>query len=598
MTKLSTRLKPESAPLGEAWLRRTWRVAPVRTVWALLAPLITGLLFIPQAWWLARVLQQAIVDKVSVAALWPSVLFIAGLLILRAIISWSGERSASAASEAIKHRLRNALLHELLHRGPAWTQRHPSGELATAVMDHVEALDGYLQRYMAAAVAAVFLPLILSVAVFGVDWVVAVLLLCTAPLIPLFMALVGWGAESANQKHQQTLQRLSGIFGDRIKGLFTLTLFGQTAAEVDAVRRASVNLGQTTMKVLRIAFLSSAVLELFAALGVAGVAVYIGLSYLGMLGPSFSGFSLQHGLFCLFIAPEVYQPLRQLAASYHDRAQAKSAAHELEQLFVSLPSLAAKEGGVASESTTWPITQRIDLQAPDSTDFKRTGLMPLVLTATNLSLSVPGSFDALLESCSIRLRRGDSVAVVGASGSGKTTFLESLIGLRPRTSGDIVLYTRNETASADGMDHLSEVCMVGSTPFIALGTVAEALRLASPKATDEQLWRALEAVQLAEVLRSNAQGLQTSMGNRGFGFSGGQIHRLALARLFLSDASLILLDEPTAHLDSQTRDAVLDAIEAFCANRALVIATHDPVVAARMSSRWYLEEGILHGVKP
>lgn len=601
---------------GGAWLRQSWRVAPVATVWALLAPLVAGALFIPQAWWLASVLQQAIVDKVPVATLQPTIWLIAGLLILRALISCTGERCASVAAEAVKHRLRSNLLHTLLQRGPFWTRQHPLGELATAVIDHVEALDGYLQRYMAAAMAAVFLPLLFVIAVFGVDWIVGVLLLCTAPLIPLFMALVGWGAESANQKHQRSMQCLSGVFGDRIRGLFTLTLFGQTDREVAAVRQSSVALGQTTMKVLRIAFISSAVLELFAALGVAGVAVYIGLSYLGMLGLSFSGFSLQHGLFCLFIAPEFYQPLRQLAASYHDRAQAKSAVNELEQLLGDLPSLNEAKAFSPSDSrsTAAIATSTSDLVPTDlpsasmtaqeasllgqgltvhpAQEVEGVGPEPVVMRVENLSLSIPDGTVNLLQNQSFTLYRGDSVALVGESGSGKTTLLESIIGLRPRVSGTLHFYPQ---AGSTAHTRTHDICFVGSTPFVAIGTVADALRLANPAASDQQLWQALEAVQLSESVRSLPEGLMAPVGKRGFGLSGGQIHRLALARLFLTDASLVLLDEPTAHLDGQTRDAVLEAILAFCADRALVIATHDPVVAQRLDQQWQLQDAQLVG---
>lgn len=590
--------KNESSLKGERWLRHTARVDFLRAVWALAAPLLAGLLFIPQAWWLAEVLQLTVHRHISENELLRFLLLIAAVLVVRAIMVGTGERCASVLAETIKHRLRIALLGQLLHRGPVWTRRHPSGEWATAVIDHVEALDGYLQRYMAAAVAAVFLPVLLAVAVFWVDWVVALLLLLTAPLIPLFMALVGWGAQAANQKYQQRLLQLAGVFGDRVKGLFTLSLFGGAQAEAQRVRAASVELGHTTMKVLRIAFLSSAVLELFAALGVAGVAVYIGLSYLGMLGPHFSGFSLQHGLFCLLIAPEVYQPLRQLAASYHDRAQAKSAVQELEQLFVSLPELTAELSTLAVGSNALPLDQGISIHPAASVTTEGMGLMPRVLSAKDVSWVVPDTFNTLIEPTSFVLRKNDAVALVGESGSGKTTLLEGLLGFRPRASGQIILHSAKATSVIKQTLVLEDVCYVGATPFVTVGTVAEVLRLASPTATDEQLWEALKAVQMAEFVQARAQGLETQVGNRGFGFSGGQIHRLALARLFLSDASLVLLDEPTAHLDEITRDAVLEAVLAYCKNRALVIATHDPVVAACMASTWYIENQVLHGVKP
>src|SRR5690606_28881528 len=323
-----------------------------------------------------------------------------------------------------------------------------------------------------------------------------------------FMALVGWGAESANQKHQRSMQCLSGVFGDRIRGLFTLTLFGQTDREVAAVRQSSVALGQTTMKVLRIAFISSAVLELFAALGVAGVAVYIGLSYLGMLGLSFSGFSLQHGLFCLFIAPEFYQPLRQLAASYHDRAQAKSAVNELELLLGDLPALNETKEGVSVKSTgsvpsssAAPELSSLSLLAPLTTNQEASSLIdgitvqsasedqstrqkPVVMRVENVVLNTPDGSLNLLQNQSFTLYQGDSVALVGESGSGKTTLLESIMGLRPRLGGTIHFYPQKKSTVQTPSQY---ICFVGSTPFVAVGTIAEALRLANPTASDDQL---------------------------------------------------------------------------------------------------------------
>ncbi|NHC60824.1 thiol reductant ABC exporter subunit CydD [Paenalcaligenes suwonensis] len=579
---------------GGGWLAQSWRLAPRRMLWALCAPLLAGVLFLFQAWWLADILDRAVIGHAALQQLWPAISIVAGILLVRALLVWSGERAANSGTEHIKHWLRATLMQRLLDKGPAWSRLHPSGELTTALIDHVEALEGYLQRYMSAAVAAVFLPLLLAVVAMGVDIVVGLLLLLTAPLIPIFMALVGWGAEAANQKYHQALQRLSGVFGDRVKGVFTLVLFGRAKEEVAAVQQASQDLGKTTMKVLRIAFLSSAVLELFAALGVAGVAVYIGLSYLGMLGDNFTGMTLQQGLFCLFLAPEVYQPLRQMAASYHDRAQAKSAITSLEAIFKTLPAVPNKK--TAEHSHDEPSTEKwegvsVRLPMTDST-----GVTP-ILQVEGFSLMAPGTDTVLLKPVSFTVNKGESIALQGSSGSGKTTLLESVLGLRARHSGEVRLYTAGASQADSEHNFLPGVCLLSAHPFLSGETVEQVLRLAAPEATEAQMWQALANVDMDHVLRTQHAGLQTLLGTRGYGLSGGQLQRIALARLFLYEADLVLMDEPTAHLDARTRDVVLDAILAFCADKALIIATHDPAVAACLQQQWSLQDQTLSGVQ-
>lgn len=564
MTDSTFDVNPKSQ---QRWLSGLWRFSPWAMRWAIAAPLVAGLLLIAQAGLLAYTLDQAIRLRIAPADLWLSIVGIAIFIGVRATLIWSGEKAASHAAEYIKQQIRHQLFAQLLSRGPAWSKQTPAGSLTVAVLDQVQALDGYLQRFLPATIAAVFLPLAFAVAVLPVDWVVALLFLFTAPLIPVFMALVGVRAEAANQKHQQVLSRLSGVFADRIRGLFTLALLGRTADEVDSVRSASQALSKTTMKVLRIAFISSAVLELFAALGVAGVAVYIGLSYLGMLGSHFSGYSLQHGLFCLLLAPEVYNPLRQMAASYHDRATAKAAVQGLQQLYAQLPTLDAKPASVTVS------TLLLSAQARQPS---------LVLAAQQLSVQSPTGKPILLPT-DFELHRDQFIALMGASGIGKTSLLETLIGLRSYGSGQIQPYFDK-----------NQVVLIGQQPFMALGSIADFLRLANKKATDNQLWWALEQAQAADFIRQLPQGLETVLGARGHGVSGGQAHRIALARLFLCEPQLILLDEPTAHLDPQTRDAVLAAIFRFAKGRALLIATHDEAVANQLQQKWQLINQQLH----
>ena len=547
------------------WLSGVGRQAPVAMCWAVCAPLLEGVFLIIQAWFLANTLDQAIRLSVPPAQLLDPMLIIAGLIMLRAGINWSGEQAASHASETIKQQIRRQLFAILLAKGPAWSKQHPVGTLTVALLDQVQALDGYLQRYLPALIAAVIMPLAIAVVVLPVDWIVALLFVVSAPAIPFFMALIGMRAEAANQQHQQVLSRLSGVFSDRLRGLFTLSLLGRTEDEVESVRSASAGLSQTTMKVLRIAFLSSAVLELFAALGVAGVAVYIGLSYLGMLGSHFTGFTLQHGLFCLLLAPDVYNPLRKLAASYHDRATAKAAVNELHQLYGQLPQL----------SSDLPLKESSPIVHFYEPEQQR------LVQAQRFAVYSP-TRASLVQATDFELGRDQHVALMGASGVGKTTFLETLMGLRPHAAGQVHFSCAP-----------SQVVLIGQQPFIGLGTIAEFLKLVQPEATEAALWSALEQAQAAEFVRNLPLGLETQLGNRGHGVSGGQAHRLALARLFLTDPAVILLDEPTAHLDAHTRDLVIAAILNFAKNRCLILATHDEAVAAQLQQQWVLQDQVL-----
>jgi ATP-binding cassette subfamily C protein CydD len=246
-------------------------------------PLVAGGLLIVQAFMLAHVLDAAIVGGQPLAALLVPVGLIAVLLMARIGLGLAGEIFASRASESIKLKLRGLLVADILARAPTWTAGRSGGALTILVLEQVQAIDGYLTRYIPAMAQAALLPLAFAVVVLPVDWMVALLFLVTAPLIPVFMALAGWGAEAASRRQASALARLSGYFADRLRGLTTLKLFGRDAAEVEGVATASEELRVRTMRVMRIAFLSSAILEFFAALGVAGVALYVGLTFLHLV---------------------------------------------------------------------------------------------------------------------------------------------------------------------------------------------------------------------------------------------------------------------------------------------------------------------------
>lgn len=541
------------------WLMALAGVARLPLMLAGAAPLVSGALLVAQAWLLASVLDAAIVRHVARQELLGQILAIVALILVRACITWAGERAGADAAERIKRHVRQALFARLLQKGPDWSRRQASGEIASTLVDQVEALDGFFAKYLPAMAAAALLPVAFSVLLLPVDVIAGLVLLITAPLIPLFMALVGWGAQGASRRHLRAFARLSGFFADRMRGLSTLKLYGRAEAEAASVAAASDALRQRTMSVLRIAFLSSAVLEFFAALGVAGVAVYIGLSYLGFLDLRWSPFTLQAGLFCLLMAPEVYAPLRQFAAHYHDRATALAAVSQIATLFDGLP----REDGAAPASDA-------PLARPPG---------GAAATVAGLTVAAPGRPSPVLADVALTLAPGEHVALMGPSGIGKSTLIEAIARLRP-AQGDIRLdgVPLDQWGEADLR---ARVALIGQKPQLLAGSIADNIRLGRPQADDATLREAARRACVLEFAAGLPQGLDTLLGSRGHGLSGGQAQRVALARLFLRDPGLILLDEPTAHLDEATQARVLDEILAFAAGRTLLLATHSPAVAAR-----------------
>jgi ATP-binding cassette subfamily C protein CydD len=553
------------------WLMALAKTARLPLMLAGAAPLVSGALLVVQAWLLSSVLDAAIVRQAPRQELLGDILAIAGLMLVRACITWAGERAGADAAERIKRHVRLSLFRRLVQKGPYWSRGQASGELASAVVDQVEALDGFFAKYLPAMAAAAMLPVAFSVVLLPMDVIAGLVLLITAPLIPLFMALVGWGAQGASRRHLRAFARLSGFFADRLRGLSTLKLYGRAEAEAESVVAASDALRQRTMSVLRIAFLSSAVLEFFAALGVAGVAVYIGLTYLGFLDLRWSPLTLQAGLFCLLMAPEVYAPLRQFAAHYHDRAAALAAVSQISLLFDGLPQAgdAATDGAPGARKAA---------AGPGRVSASRGAGAALAIAGLNLD--APGRSQAVLADAGLTLAPGEHAALMGPSGIGKSSLIEAIARLRP-FQGDIridgvPLPDWGEAALRQ------RVALIGQKPQLLTGSIADNIRLGRPEASDAEVQTAARRACVLEFAEALPQGLATQLGGRGHGLSGGQAQRVALARLFLRDPGLILLDEPTAHLDEGTQARVLDAILEFSAGRTLLLATHAPAVAARL----------------
>lgn len=543
---------------------------------AIALPLLSGALLVAQCYALAGVLHGAIIDHRPLASLGMDIAIFGALLTARIAMAMAGEMLAVNAGEAIKLKIRGGLAAQMLMREPIWFAGRSSGALSGTVVDQVDALEGYFVRYLPAAVQAAILPLAFAAVVMPIDWIVGLLLLVTAPLIPVFMALAGWGAEAASKAQAQALNRLGGRFADRLRGLVTLKLFGREDAEVAGARAASEELRVRTMRVMRIAFLSSAVLEFFAALGVAGVALYIGLTFLDLVTLRGTELTLQAGLFCLLLAPEVYQPLRLMAAHYHDRAAAKAAAAE-----------------IANQAEGFPdATPLVALY--HNPPLRHEGAAKLALEG--LTVKTPQG-RAVIEGLALDVAPGTRIAILGESGIGKSTLLEAIGRLRAAT-GEIAIDGAPLNDIGEGRLR-QRMAMLNQRPRIFAGTLADNIRLGRRGACDTAVTLAAQRARVTDFARLLPEGLETRLGEDGLGLSGGEIQRVALARLYLRDPGLMLLDEPTAHLDPETEALVLDGLLDFAQGRTLVVATHSRFVAERMDKVFRLAGGkLLPTIRP
>ncbi|WP_184632725.1 thiol reductant ABC exporter subunit CydD [Xanthomonas arboricola] len=510
---------------------------------------VSGVLLLAQAAAIAWLLQAVLVQHLALAQLRDVGAGLVCALVGRALLNAWAQSLTGEVADVARRELRARIARRLVQHGPVWLRRQRSGELGELSLAHTDALEGYFVGYQLARTEMLLVPPLILVAVFSVDWVVGLVLLLTAPLIPFFMMLVGWGAEAAGRDQLSELARMGGHFADRLKGLGLLRVYGRGEAELSGIAAAAEGVRERSLKVLRIAFLSSTVLEFFASVSVAIVALYFGLTYLGML--DLHGLpTLGAGMFCLLLAPEFFAPLRRLAAHYHDRANALAAVAEAERLLE----------GFAPPSAALPVT------VPALRALEPAQAHAPLLQARDLALRPPGAPHTVVAHFSLTLQPGQRVAVIGASGSGKSTLLEGLAGWLAPEAGSVVLRPGTRIGYAT------------QRPYLFHGSIADNLRLADPQAGAARLHAVADA---AQVLRFAAQlpaGLDTQIGERGFGLSGGEARRVALARLLLREPDLLLLDEPTAFLDPDTEAELLRTLGVFARGRAVVLATHSAAV--------------------
>ncbi|STX00119.1 heme ABC transporter permease/ATP-binding protein CydD [Kluyvera ascorbata] len=527
---------------------------------------VSGVLIIAQAWFLARILHHMIMENIPREALLLPFIQLVLIFILRAWVVWLRERVGFHAGQQIRFEIRRQVLDRLQQAGPAWIQGKPAGSWATLILEQIDDMHDYYARYLPQMALAACVPLLIVVAIFPSNWAAALILLVTAPLIPLFMALVGMGAADANRRNFLALARLSGHFLDRLRGMDTLRIFDRGEAETENIREASQDFRHRTMEVLRLAFLSSGVLEFFTSLSIALVAVYFGFSYLGELnfGSYGTAVTLSSGFLALILAPEFFQPLRDLGTFYHAKAQAVGAADSL-KTFLEAP-LAHPEQGDQTLDTSEPVT----------------------LCAKDLFITSPEG-KMLVGPLNFTLSAGQRAVLVGLSGSGKSSLLNALAGFLPYSGSLKMNGVELRNLHPEGWRRM--MSWVGQNPQLPASTLRENVLLGNPDASEQQLQQALDKAWVSEFLPQLPDDIDTVVGEQAARLSVGQAQRVAVARALLAPCRLLLLDEPAASLDAHSEQRVMQALTEASTQQTTLMVTHQLEGLTEWDAIWVMENG-------
>ncbi len=514
---------------------------------------INGLLLIGQAWALAIVLNATAIEHHPLADVWPWIAAMLTIFLTRAVVNRAAGQQAFEAGAALRQQLRQRLFEHIERLGPAWTRQQRSGAIATTAVDGVEALEKYVTLYLPQAQLAAIIPIVILVFVFPNDWISGLVLMFTAPLLPLFMIIIGGQTEKLNQRQWRTLARMSAHFFDAIEGLTTLKLFQAARREARMIGQVSEDYRRQTMKVLRVAFLSSLVLEFLGSISIAMVAVLVGFRLL------YGDVHYLNGLFVLLLAPEFYLPLRGLGTQFHARMEAIAAAEQISELLDQQPRSPQPD-----TDSGLPHTDGSESDSGLVLEQLRFGYDPAQPVLDGLDLALPS---------------GQRTALIGASGAGKSTLAHLVLGFLTPDSGHI--RHRGQDIQTIGVDHWRErLAWMPQNPTLFHGSLARNIALDvnetdlnSPE-IQAGIRAAAEQANALDFVEAMPDGFDTLVGDRGQGLSGGQIQRIALARAFYKRASIVVLDEPTASLDRDSEQLVTEAIERLAEGRILLIIAH------------------------
>lgn len=510
---------------------------------AVAAGFLAALCVVAQAWLLSVVVQRIFILRQALNDVLPFLFALLPLAVLRALIVWSGDVLAQRSASQLKGSLRQDLTRHLFTLGPAYTHGERSGELVHAVVEGVEVLDEYIAVYQPARLLARLVPLLIFMVVLLLDPLTTLVLLFTGPLLVLLLALIGSSVKDIAQRRFQELSWLSAYFLDMLQGLTTLKLFGRSREKIEAIRAISARYGSTTLEVLRTAFQTALVLEWGSTIATALVAVEIGLRLAN------GSISFDRALAVLILTPEFFFPLRHLALRYHAGAAGKAAA---ERIFMILD-------------------QPLPVRRPSPTR----SIVParLDIRFDQVSFAYDNGQRPALQDFSLHIQHGQKIALVGATGAGKSTVAHLLLRFSEPDRGTITIAGTSLSEIAPALWR-SHVAWVPQQPHLFYGTIADNIRLAKPTAIQAEVIAAATAAHAHEFILELPQGYDTPIGEQGARLSGGQQQRLALARAFLKNAPLLILDEATSHLDAASEALIQDALDRLLRDRTVLIIAH------------------------
>jgi ATP-binding cassette subfamily C protein CydCD len=537
-------------------LTRDSRSALLLTI---LSGFLIGLLTIGQAYLLSQTVNGVFLEGRTLAhvTVWLRLILI--IIASRAFLTWVNEISANTVAVKIKTDLRERLFNHILQLGPAYTRGQRTGELTTAAVEGIEALDAYYSQYLPQLVITALVPISILIVVFPIDLLSGVVMLVTSPLIPFFMIMIGRGAEIVTKRQYQTLSRLSAHFLDSLQGLTTLKLFGQSKAHAKNIAKVSNQFRDTTLGVLRITFLSALALELLATLSTAVIAVEIGFRLL------YARMDFLEAFFILVLAPEFYLPLRMLGARFHAGMSGTTAAKRIYEIL-----------------DTPVVSGQLSVDSGQSVEEVSS------IAFTNVSYTYPGETTPALDNIKFQINAGQHIALVGPSGAGKTTLANLLLGFVQPTSGTITI---NHGSPLTTYHLLSSIAWVPQKPYLFHDSISANIRLGKPDATDEEMIEAAKAAHLHEFIETLPEKYKTVIGESGSRLSGGQAQRLALARAFLKNAPILILDEPTSSLDPETESLLEESTRRLMQGRTVITIAHRLNTIFRADQIIVLEEG-------
>jgi len=528
--------------ISSSWLKSQRTLAGSLPRKIIIYSVISGWLMIVQYGLLAWIVNSVMIDGAVLADLKPLMVALPFLFLIRAVLNRHVERLSFRSGSEIRAQLRLELMDHLHRLGPMRLARRNSAEISNALLEGVDALQDYYARYLPHMTIMTLIPLSILIVVLPLDWISALVFLVTAPLIPFFMILIGKGAESMNQKQWQKLARLGAYFLDILRGLPTLKLLNLSRQEAQLVSRMSDDYRHSTLSVLKVAFLSSLVLEFLSTVSIAMIAVFIGFRLL------WGEMNFLEGFFILLLAPEFYLPLRTMGTHYHARLQAVAAAEQLIEI------LAVKPPEPEGATEILPYSSQVTVEVEQ--------------------LSYRYDEETLaLQGINLRINPGEKIALVGPSGSGKTTLIHLLLGFDRPLSGDIFINQTN-LATVDSEDWLRQVAWVPQNPRLVHGTVMDNIVLDSDQVDRDRMRKAARLARADQFIEQLNAGYDTLVGEGGQVLSGGEVQRIALARAFYKEAPLVILDEPTASLDAESEEAIRHAIDDLAEDRSLLIIAH------------------------